>query len=126
MLRRYRRRCLDRNKGSLLRQVFLCVRPNPFMDKVSVEVVSQGDIGNRAVRLRAFGNDLGLERLGIRTAFLWHGRPLKKAKNGVHLNLGGHHRLKRRCQEGVLPGRLLPIDHLAVLISTHSDGNANV
>jgi hypothetical protein len=33
-------------------------------------------------------------------------RPLKKAKNGVHLNLGGHHRLKRRCQEGVLPGRL--------------------
>lgn len=22
------------------------------------------------------------------------------------LNLGGHHRLKRRCQEGVLPGRL--------------------
>jgi hypothetical protein len=37
---------------------------------------------------------------------LWHGRPLKKARNGVHLNLGGHHRLKRRCQEGVLPGRL--------------------
>jgi 4-cresol dehydrogenase (hydroxylating) len=37
---------------------------------------------------------------------LWHRRPLKKAKNGVHLNLGGHHRLKRRCQEGVLPGRL--------------------
>uniref|UniRef100_UPI002240178D hypothetical protein n=1 Tax=Pseudomonas saponiphila TaxID=556534 RepID=UPI002240178D len=43
----------------------------------------------------------------IGTAFLWHRRPLKKAKNGVHLNLGGHHRLKRRCQEGVLPGRLL-------------------
>lgn len=37
---------------------------------------------------------------------MWHRRPLKKAKNGVHLNLGGHHRLKRRCQEGVLPGRL--------------------
>ena len=86
MLRRYRRRCLDRNKGSLLRQVFLCVRPNPFMDEVSVEVVSQGDIGNRAVRLRAFGNDLGLERLGVGTVFLWHGRPLKKAKNGVHSN----------------------------------------
>ncbi|WP_236277489.1 hypothetical protein, partial [Pseudomonas poae] len=50
--------------------------------------------------------DLGLEGLGIGTAFLWHGRPLKKAKNGVHLYLGGHHRLKRRCQEGVLPGRL--------------------
>ena len=49
---------------------------------------------------------LGLEGLGIGTAFLWHGRPLKKAKNGVHLNLGGHHRLKRWCQEGVLPGRL--------------------
>jgi hypothetical protein len=30
---------------------------------------------------------------------LWH--PLKKAKNGVHFNLAGHHRLKRRCQEGV-------------------------
>ena len=42
----------------------------------------------------------------IGTAFLWHGRPLKKAKNGVHLYLGGHYRLKRRCQEGVLPGRL--------------------
>jgi hypothetical protein len=35
---------------------------------------------------------------------LWHGRPLKEAKNGVHL--GGHHRLKRWHQEGVLPGRL--------------------
>jgi hypothetical protein len=40
---------------------------------------------------------------------LWHGRPLKKAKNGVHLNLGGHHRLKRWHQEGVLPGRLLRV-----------------
>ncbi|PAM81013.1 hypothetical protein CES87_28120 [Pseudomonas sp. ERMR1:02] len=36
-----------------------------------------------------------------------HGRPLKKANNGVHLNLGGHHRLKRMRQEGVLAGRLL-------------------
>jgi hypothetical protein len=52
---------------------------------------------------------LSLEGYGIGTAFLWHGRPLKKARNGVHLNLGGHHRLKRRCQEGVLPGRLLLI-----------------
>lgn len=32
------------------------------------------------------------------------GRPLKKATNGVHLNLGGQHRFKRRCQEGVLSG----------------------
>jgi hypothetical protein len=37
---------------------------------------------------------------------LWHGRPLKKAKNGVHLNLGGHHRLNRWHQEDVLLGRL--------------------
>jgi hypothetical protein len=36
---------------------------------------------------------------------LWHGRPLKKAKNGVHLI--GHHRLMRRRQEGVLAGRLV-------------------
>jgi hypothetical protein len=49
---------------------------------------------------------LGLEGFGIGTTFLWHGRPLKKAKNGVHFNLGGHHRLKRWHQEGVLPGRL--------------------
>lgn len=106
-MRRYRRRCLNRNKGSLQCQVFLRMPPNPFMDEVGIEVVDQCDIGNRGVRLRTFGNDLGLEGFGIRTAFLWHGRPLKKAKNGVHLNLGGHHRLKRRCQEGVLPGRLL-------------------
>lgn len=53
------------------------------------------DIGNRGVRLRALGNDLGLEGRGIGTAFLWHGRPLKKANNGVHLNIGGHHRFKR-------------------------------
>ena len=33
------------------------------MDKVGVEVVGQGDIGNRGVRLRALGNDLGLEGL---------------------------------------------------------------
>lgn len=49
-------------------------------------VVSQGDIGNRDVRLCAVGNDLNVEGFGIDTAFLWHGHPLKKAKNGVHLN----------------------------------------
>ena len=76
------------------------------MDEVGVEIVGQRDIGDRGVRLRAFSDDLGLEGLGIGTAFLWHRRPLKKARNGVHLNLGGHHRLKRWCQEGVLPGRL--------------------
>lgn len=83
------------------------MHPNPFMDKVCIEVVGQGDIGNRGVSLRTLGDDLGLKGLGIGTAFLWYGRPLKKAKNGVHLNLGGHHRLKRWHQEGVLPGRLL-------------------
>ena len=77
-----------------------------LMDEVSIEIVGQRDIGDRGVRLSAFGDALGLEGLGIGTAFLWHRRPLKKAKNGVHLNLGGHDRLKRRCQEGVLPGRL--------------------
>ena len=82
------------------------MHPNPFMDKVGIEVVGQGDIGNRGVSLRTLGDDLGLEGLGIGTAFLWHGRPLKKARNGVHLNLSGHHRLKRWHQEGVLPGRL--------------------
>jgi hypothetical protein len=49
---------------------------------------------------------VGLEGLGIGTAFLWHGRPLKRAKNGAHSNWGGHHRLKRRRQEDVLAGRL--------------------
>lgn len=83
------------------------MHPNPFLDKVCIEVVGQGDIGNRSVSLRALGDDLGLKGLGIGTAFLWHGRPLKKAENGVHLNLGGNHRLKRWHQEGVLPGRLL-------------------
>ncbi|MNN75281.1 hypothetical protein D3C81_1915730 [compost metagenome] len=55
------------------------------MGEVGIEVVGQGDIGNRGVRLGALGNDLGFEGLGIGTAFLWHGRPLKRAKNGVHL-----------------------------------------
>jgi hypothetical protein len=64
---------------------------NSFMDKVCIEVVGQGDIGNRGVSLRTLGDDLGLEGLGIGTAFLWHGRPLKKAKNGVRSNLGGQH-----------------------------------
>lgn len=81
------------------------------MDKVCIEVVGQGDIGNRSVSLRTLGDDLGFKGLGIGTAFLWHGRPLKKARNGIHLNLGGHHRLKRWHQEGVLPGRLRN-DHL--------------
>ena len=105
-MRRYLWRCLDRDEGGLQRQSFLRMHPNPFMDEVGIEVVCQRDIGNRDVRLCALGNDLSLEGFGIGTAFLWHGRPLKKARNGVHLNLGGHHRLKRRCQEGVLPGRL--------------------
>ncbi len=107
---RYRRRGPDRNKGSLHCQVFLLMHPNPFMNEVGIEAMGQSNIGNRDVRLCALGNDLGLEGLGIGTAFLWHGRPLKKARNGVHLNLGGHHRLKRRRQEGVLPGRLPFID----------------
>ena len=111
-MHRHRRRCLDRDEGGLKCQVFLRMHAYPFMDEVSVEIVGQGDIGDRGVRLRAFGDDLGLEGLGIGTAFLWHRRPLKKAKNGVHLNLGGHHRLKRRCQEGVLPGRLQLIEHM--------------
>lgn len=106
-MHRYRLRCLDRDEGCLQRHIFLRLHPNPFMDKVSVEVVGQRDIGNRGVWLRTFGNDLGFEGLGIGTAFLWHGRPLKKTKNGVHLNLGGHHRPKLRSQEGVLPERLL-------------------
>lgn len=31
---------------------------------------------------------------------------LNRLKNSVHLNLGGHHRLKRLCQEDVFAGRL--------------------
>ena len=34
----------DRNKGSLQCQVFLRMHPNPFMDKVGIEVVDQGDM----------------------------------------------------------------------------------
>ncbi|MDD0976442.1 hypothetical protein [Pseudomonas fontis] len=82
------------------------MHPNPFMDEVGIKVVGQGDIGNRGVSLRTLGDDLSLKGLGIGTAFLWHWCPLKKVKHGVHLNLGGHHRLKRWHQEGVLPGRL--------------------
>ena len=79
-MRRYRRRGFDRNKGSLQCQVFLRMHPNPFMDEVGIEVVGQGDIGNRGVRLRTFGNDLGLEGFGIGTTFLWHGVRLKRLK----------------------------------------------
>lgn len=64
----------------------------------------------------ALSNDLGLEGLGIGTAFLWHGRPLKKAKNGVHLNLGGHHRLNRWHQEDVLLGRLRRYSNFGYLL----------
>lgn len=85
-MRRYRRRCLDRNKSSLQRQILLRMYQNPFMDEVSVDVVNQADFGNRGVSLRVLGNDLGLERLGLGTAFLGRGGPLKKAKNGVHLS----------------------------------------
>jgi len=85
-MRRYLWRCLDRDEGGLQRQSFLRMHPNPFMDEVGIEVVCQGDIGNRDVRLCTLGNDLSLEGFGIGTAFLWHGRPLKKARNGVHLN----------------------------------------
>ena len=76
------------------------------MNEIGVEVVSQRNTRNRGVRLRALGNDLSLEGLGIGTAILLHKRSLKKARNGVHLKSGGHHRLRGRCQVGVLPGRL--------------------
>lgn len=82
--RRYRRQCFDWDEGGLQCLAFLPVHPNPFMDKVGVEVVGQRDICNRGVRLGALRNDLGFEGLRIGTAFLWRGRPLKKVKNGVH------------------------------------------
>lgn len=50
------------------------------MDEVGVEIVGQRDIGDRGVRLSAFGDDLGLEGRGVGTAFLWHRRPLKRLK----------------------------------------------
>jgi hypothetical protein len=40
-MRRYRRRGLDQNKGSLQCQVFLRMHPNPFMDEVCIEVVGK-------------------------------------------------------------------------------------
>lgn len=49
--------------GGLKCQVFLRMHAYPFMDEVGVEVVGQRDIGDRGVRLRAFGDDLGLEGL---------------------------------------------------------------
>ncbi|WP_206752356.1 hypothetical protein, partial [Pseudomonas sp. CFBP13509] len=55
--------------------------------------------------------------------------PLKKAKNGVHLNLGGHHRLNRWHQEDVLLGRLLFKRNLArsrVLMAAYSNQSANL
>ncbi|APC19522.1 hypothetical protein BLL42_27740 (plasmid) [Pseudomonas frederiksbergensis] len=62
-MRCYRRRGFNRDKGSLQCQVFLRMHPNPFMDEVGIEIVGQGDIGNRGVRLCAFGDDLSLEGL---------------------------------------------------------------
>lgn len=50
---------------------------NPFVEEVGIEVVGQGDIRNRGVRLRTFGNDLGHERFGIRVTFLLHGLCIK-------------------------------------------------
>ena len=58
--------------------------------------------------------DIGIWIVSIHACRLDHGnrlvsapgRPLKKARNGAHLNVGGHHRFKRWHQEGVLPGRL--------------------
>lgn len=99
LMHRCQWRRLYRNKGTFKRQFFLRTHPNPFMDEVGIEVVGQGNIDNRGVRLRTLGNDLGLEGFRIGTAFLWHGCPL---------NLGGNHRLKRWHQGGVLPGRLPP------------------
>ena len=86
-MHRHRRRCLDRDEGGLKCQDFLRMHAYPFMDEVGVEIVGQRVIGDRGVRLSAFGDDLGLEGLGIGTAFLWHRRPLKKAKNGVHFKV---------------------------------------
>ena len=85
------------------------------MDEIGVEVVGQRNTRNRGVRQRTLGNDLGLEGFGIGTAFLLHERPLKKARNGVHLKSGGHHRLRRRSQVGVLPGRL-PVSNIFSII----------
>ncbi len=62
-MHRHRRRCLDRDEGGLKCQVFLRMHPYPFMDEVGVEIVGQRDIGDRSVRLRAFGMTWALKDL---------------------------------------------------------------
>ena len=50
----------------------------------------------------------------------------KKAKNGLHLNLSGHHCLKRRCQEDVLPGRLrFDLEFSGVTLTTHGTSKSH-
>lgn len=51
--------------------IALCNRPgNLLMDEVGIEVVDQGDIGNRGVSLSTLGDDLGLwNRNGVLVAW---------------------------------------------------------
>ena len=55
LMHRCQWRRLYRNKGTFKRQFFLRTHPNPFMDEVGIEVVGQGNIDNRGVRLRCSG-----------------------------------------------------------------------
>ncbi|WLD65469.1 hypothetical protein [Pseudomonas sp. OVF7] len=68
---------------------------NPLLNPIEAY---SGAVFMQVVRQRALSDDLSLEGLGVEATFLLHGRPLKKAKNGVR---------KVYCPDGYLPSSIL-------------------
>ncbi len=53
---------------------FLIVQPNPFMDEVGIEAVTQGDVGDGGARFATLLDDLGFERFAVSAALRVHGK----------------------------------------------------
>lgn len=53
---------------------FLGKQANPFVDKVGIEAVAQGDVCDGGTGFRTLLNDLSLERFAVGTALRAHGK----------------------------------------------------
>ena len=65
---------MQRDERRLNSRGFLIVQPNPFVNEVGIEAVTQGDVGDGGTGLGTLLDDLGFERFAVGTALRMHGK----------------------------------------------------
>jgi len=65
---------MQRDERRLKSHGFLIVQPNPFVDEVGIEAVTQGDVCDGGAGLGTLLDDLSFERFAEGTALRGHGK----------------------------------------------------